>query len=101
MHNIEFFKRLLSVPTHTYQEDKMIDFLSAGQIEINGKSAGQFVADKLKNTTGWKGSPGNNESGFTGLPGGVRNLNPDRCNFVGNNAYWWSSNSEEKRFYKI
>jgi len=28
MKNLDFFKRLLSVPTHTYQEDKMIDFLS-------------------------------------------------------------------------
>lgn len=29
MNNLEFFKRLLSVPTHTYQEDKMIDFITS------------------------------------------------------------------------
>jgi len=53
---------------------------------------GQKVAGtKLKSITGWKdGDNGNNESGFTGLPGGYRIENGIFAN-IGSNGIWWSS----------
>jgi uncharacterized protein (TIGR02145 family) len=45
----------------------------------------------LKNTTGWNDNGnGDNNSGFAGLPGGVRREN-GVFDFVGNNGLWWSA----------
>lgn len=46
---------------------------------------------KMKSTNGWnENGNGNNESGFSGLPGGYRNDSGDFEDLV-NYAYWWSS----------
>ena len=53
-YNIDFLKEVLSVPTHTYEEDLMIEYL----ISWLEKNRFNFFADKLgniyvtKNTTG-------------------------------------------------
>jgi uncharacterized protein (TIGR02145 family) len=61
---------------------------------------GEGVAGtKLKNNNGWntydgKSGNGNNESGFSGLPGGFRyNFNGTFSN-VGYYGYWWSSTED-------
>ena len=64
------------------------------------------MSEAEANNTGWRGTNqgtqmktdygwlndgnGTNSSGFSGLPGGDRNLN---FNFAGSNGYWWSSSS--------
>jgi uncharacterized protein (TIGR02145 family) len=47
---------------------------------------------KMKATTGWNSpnTDANNESGFTGLPGGCRNEGGPYY-FVGSYGFWWSS----------
>jgi len=51
MNNLEFFKRLLSVPSHTYQEDKMINFITS---HLEFKNYGHWV-DELGNIYVTKG----------------------------------------------
>jgi uncharacterized protein (TIGR02145 family) len=53
---------------------------------------GESVAGgKMKSTYGWvNDGNGTNSSGFTGLPGGDRNLNGNFTN-AGNFGAWWSS----------
>ena len=47
---------------------------------------------KIKATYGWNwDSNGNNLSGFTGLPGGYRNLWP---NSAGTEGYWWTRSTQ-------
>lgn len=51
----------------------------------------EVAGSKLKNTTGWKDNRnGNNESGFSALPGGYRSSNGSFYN-IGHLGYWWSS----------
>jgi uncharacterized protein (TIGR02145 family) len=53
----------------------------------------QIVADKLKSTSGWEADcNGNNESGFSGLPGGYRHYTGgfNRYDNAGG-GYWWAS----------
>lgn len=46
---------------------------------------------KMKSSNGWlDDGNGTNESGFTGLPGGCRDLN-GRFGYIGKTGYWWSS----------
>jgi len=46
---------------------------------------------KMKSTSGWnENGNGTNESGFSGLPGGFRNLY-GKFYFSGNYGHWWSS----------
>jgi uncharacterized protein (TIGR02145 family) len=54
-----------------------------------------IAGKKMKSTTGWtkhgdKSGNGTNESGFNGLPGGIRE---DSGHFysIGSEGYWWSS----------
>lgn len=50
---------------------------------------------KMKSSSGWdKDGNGTNESGFTGLPGGCRDLN-GRFGYVENIGYWWSSTEKD------
>ena len=51
MKNLDFFKQLLSVPTHTYQEDKMIAFLVS---HLESKNIQHFV-DEFGNIYATKG----------------------------------------------
>ena len=45
----------------------------------------------MKSANGWNhGGDGNNSSGFTGLPGGLRDLS-GAFYAIGSNGYWWSS----------
>ena len=45
----------------------------------------------MKTTYGWNnGGNGTNSSGFSGLPGGIRDSNGD-FDYAGNGGYWWSS----------
>jgi uncharacterized protein (TIGR02145 family) len=46
---------------------------------------------KMKSSSGWTDDgDGTNESGFTGLPGGCRDLN-GRFGYIDKIGYWWSS----------
>ena len=50
------------------------------------------VADKLKTTYGWYNSgSGSNESGFSGLPGGLRGGYGGGFSMAGNQGAWWTS----------
>lgn len=75
-------------------------------IEMENSIGGRSVAgDKLKNSDGWNtGSKGTNDSGFSGLPGGVLRYE-ERVEFeqVGYSGYWWSSTGamETKAFIRI
>lgn len=57
MNNLNFFKELLSVPTHTYKEDKMIEFLSN---HLKSKSYDFFI-DELGSIYVTKGKISENE----------------------------------------
>jgi len=63
--------------------------------ELVLKYGGQkFAGQALKNTTGWaEDGNGTNESGFSGLPGGLRNWDGifDKIEKFGN---WWSSSED-------
>ena len=45
---------------------------------------------KMKAAVGWLGGNGTNESGFSALPGGERNINGSYF-VAGIHGYWWSS----------
>lgn len=47
------------------------------------------VSNKIKNSSGWYRGNGTNESGFSGLPGGFRNIGEFRD--IGLFTGWWSS----------
>ena len=50
---------------------------------------------KMKSSSGWaEDGNGTNESGFTGLPGGCRDLNGKFC-YIDNNGYWWTSTEKD------
>ena len=49
------------------------------------------VGEKMKSISGWnEDRNGTNESGFSGLPGGLRDLDGS-FKYVGGNGDWWSS----------
>ncbi|MCC5916439.1 MAG: hypothetical protein JJU02_03835 [Cryomorphaceae bacterium] len=52
----------------------------------------KVVGGKLKSTTGWNApnTAVNNETGFSGLPGGVRGIT-GFYDGVGDTGYWWTS----------
>ncbi len=54
---------------------------------------GESVAGgQMKSTYGWYGGGnGTNSSGFSGLPGGLRNYLNGYFYFAGSSGYWWSS----------
>jgi uncharacterized protein (TIGR02145 family) len=53
---------------------------------------------KMKSSYGWtKDGNGTNESGFTGLPGGCRDMN-GKFGYIDNIAYWWSSTEKDTTF---
>jgi uncharacterized protein (TIGR02145 family) len=50
---------------------------------------------KMKSSSGWNhDGNGTNESGFTGLPGGCRDLN-GKFGYIDNIGYWWSSTEKD------
>lgn len=53
------------------------------------------AGSKMKSESGWNkldlGENGTNESGFSGLPGGICRGNNGTYIFVGKYGYWWSS----------
>ena len=52
---------------------------------------------KMKSSNGWTDDGnGTNESGFTGLPGGCRDLN-GRFGYVDKIGYWWSSTEYDNK----
>lgn len=58
---------------------------------------------KMKSNTGWentsfKSGKGNNQSGFSGLPGGIR-LSKGEFVSVGSHGYWWSSSTAKTDKY--
>lgn len=58
---------------------------------------------KMKNTTGWVGKAnGTNESGFSGLPGGSRDLY-GKFDYGEHAAYWWTSteSDDELAWYRV
>ena len=53
----------------------------------------KVAGDKLKSTIDWKGTDvveASNSSGFSALPGDIRNFN-GTFNNVGSHGYWWSA----------
>lgn len=51
---------------------------------------------KMKNNSGWlKNGNGTNESGFSGLPAGSRNVFGEFA-YVGELGYWWTSTAADK-----
>ena len=59
----------------------------------------EVAVKKMKNSSGWKYSDGNNSSGFSGLPGGYRY---DGGGFlgVGKSGYWWSASRGFESIYR-
>ena len=56
---------------------------------LSGESKSKGV--KIKSTSGWyNNGNGTNSSGFSGLPGGLRD-HSGTCDNIGKHAYWWSS----------
>lgn len=58
---------------------------------------------KMKKATGWNGKGnGTNESGFSGLPGGSRDLFGEFA-YGGDSGYWWTSTSydHELAWYRV
>ena len=63
-------------------------------ITLTGFLGGEPVAgDKMKTTTGWQApnTDATNESGFSGLPGGIRYWHNGTFNSVGYSGGWWGS----------
>ncbi len=50
----------------------------------------------LKSRSGWARGNGSNESGFNGLPGGMRKFNGD-FDFINHDSYWWTSTEYDNR----
>jgi uncharacterized protein (TIGR02145 family) len=57
---------------------------------------GESVASyKMKSKSGWENNGnGTNSSGFSGLPGGYRNID-GAFNYIGRLGYWWSSTESD------
>ncbi len=56
---------------------------------------GSDAGTKMKSTSGWaQNGNGTNESGFSGLPGGLRDFNGPFY-YVGEYGYWWSSTEND------
>ena len=57
---------------------------------------GEAVAGgEMKTDYGWNGGGnGTNSSGFSGLPGGIRNLLNGYFNYAGDYGFWWSSSPD-------
>jgi len=53
---------------------------------------------QIKSTSGWSGGNGSNSSGFTGLPGGIRDS--DAFHFNGDYGYWWSASEAGSRSWE-
>ncbi|MFC2087278.1 LamG-like jellyroll fold domain-containing protein, partial [Bacteroidota bacterium] len=69
-------------------------YLGMGQSDANQIDVwrGTNEGDELKATDGWiGGGNGSNESGFTALPGGLRNGGDGNFLYKGTNGYWWTS----------
>ena len=66
--------------------------LGMGEAEANGFGwRGTDQGSQMKTTYGWyNGGNGTNSSGFSGLPGGDRDLNGN-FGTAGRHGYWWSS----------
>jgi len=60
--------------------------------ELRDFLGGEDVAGgKMKSTSGWNNSGnGTNESGFTALPGGIRQIGGSFAG-AGNSEFWWTS----------
>jgi uncharacterized protein (TIGR02145 family) len=79
------------------------DFLIANGYNYDGSTSGNKVAIALATSTGWNpssvvGAVGNtdysskrNSTGFTGLPGGVRDANQLLDGSMENYGMWWTS----------
>ena len=52
---------------------------------------GYDAGRKMKSTTGWEVGNGTNSSGFTALPGALRDPNGVFLNYIGCATWWWSS----------
>jgi uncharacterized protein (TIGR02145 family) len=73
-------------------------FLGISEDELEGGSGrGTVEGDMLKSETGWfDNGNGNNESGFSALPGGMRYISAYSGKFtdVGEWGYFWSSTGD-------
>jgi len=68
--------------------------MSAGSLGLTGfRGDAQNVGGKIKATILWNApnTGATNESGFSGLPGGNRNINDGSFLLLGNYGFWWSA----------
>ena len=73
----------------------MFQVMPSGEIQriiLGGEDA---AGTKMKSSNGWPGDGnGTNESGFTGLPAGCRDLN-GKFGYIDKIGYWWSSTEND------
>lgn len=84
------------VPTDA--EFKILEmFLGMTQAEADEYEwRGTDQGSQLKSTTGWEaGENGNNNSGFSALPGGYRYRLDGSFNNIGELSYWWCSDEKD------
>ena len=74
--------------------------LGMNQSEADKKGwRGTNEGTKLKTTSSWnKKGNGNNESGFSALPGGFRFSGGYYIGSIGNFAYWWSATENDTKY---
>jgi uncharacterized protein (TIGR02145 family) len=82
------------------------DFLVSNGYNFDGSLVGNKCSKALASSTGWNfyatiGAAGNtdyaskrNATGFTGLPGGVRDANAKMFGSLGNFGIWWSTSED-------
>jgi uncharacterized protein (TIGR02145 family) len=78
---------------HIPSFEEWVELINFLKIQLPKDSRGSSQGgNKLKSKQGWKynHSNGTNESGFTGLPGGIRN-NGELFINIGTEGIWWSS----------
>jgi uncharacterized protein (TIGR02145 family) len=70
----------------------LINYLDPNQNPTADGAQSSLAGGKMKSTTGWNNANivANNESGFTGLPGGYR-YGIGAANTIGYSGFWWSS----------
>ncbi|NOU18566.1 MAG: hypothetical protein HOO91_13505 [Bacteroidales bacterium] len=67
----------------------LVTFLGGGDLTLGNSIAGDML--KEVGNAHWYSYPANNSSGFTALPGGWRNYNNARFNYIRSEGVWWSA----------
>lgn len=73
---------------------------SAAEWAALEKQIGDDAGTKMKSTSLWEYNSGTNSSGFSGLPGGMRDYNGFFM-FLGSDGYWWSSSTYDDKYNAV